>query len=310
MICRCLRESEYRRGVKLTESLNIVNVNKKNRKSDTLEARKRKSHVIRATPVASRLPASWYSLLVRQRRARQQLNTSPVTTTHNVSLHESSLSHNKLTTPQHTLHSTTTANSKLEDNNVPDTVSWWSALIGYTLGAMYNSYNEVMNYFMSSNNSNNDCVSEEDCDPNSILSTDPVLLARKCMNRGNDDKVTLFPVFSKASLHNEVANIIAKLVDTMKCYTGSPVSISLFEDALIAGDYDGTATLLPVGTMQWSPQQYSPQQYSSTTASISCDNKVIDDNLHDWQLIHHSNNTSLYARPYRDTELSQYRGTI
>ena len=256
------------------------------------EAQKRRSHVIRATPVVTQLPVSWNSVLVRQQRARKQHNTSAASTNHITPLHD-------IPSSPHNTSADTTVNSKMVNNDMQDTVSWWSALIGYTLGAVYNSYSEVKNYVMGSDNPA--ASSDDDCDPNSILITDPVLLARKCLNRNkNDENVKLSPLFSRLSLRNEITSIISRVVDTMKCYTGSPVPISLFEDALLAVDYDGTLTLLPAGTIV----QWSPQHYSSTTGGVHLE---VDDN---WQLVHHSNDTSLYTRPYRDTELSQYRGTI
>ena len=296
-----MRESEDRRGVPLTQSLNIVNTVSKKRSRDQQEMHKRRNHVIRATPIVSRVPASWYSVLVRQQRARQQQakqqhNTSPVSTSHNSPLHDnpSSSSHN---TTQHTPESPVTGSSKLNDNNVQ--VSWWSNLVGYTLGAMNNFYNDVVHYIMPNKDTNDN---EDDCDPNNILTTDALLLAKKCLNRDkNDETVKMSPLLNELSLHSvKVTNIIInKVVEMMQCYTGSPVPISLFEDALIAADYDGT-TRLPVGTLQWSPQQYS-------TTNIKSE-KIIDDNLHDWKLVHRANDTCLYVRPYKNTQLSQYRG--
>lgn len=301
-VLRCLRESEDRRGVPLTQSLNIISTVSKKRSCDQQEIHKRRNHVIRATPVVTKLPVSWNSVLVRQQRARQQQNTSPVSTSHNTPLHDSpSSSHNST---QYTPQSPVTETSKLKDNNVQDKVSWWSDLvgytIGYTLGVMNNFYNDVIHYVMPNNNSNKD-DNEDVCDPNNILTTDALLLAKKCLNRGkNDETVKLSPLLNELSLHSvKVTNVIInKVVEMMKCYTDSPVPISLFEDALIAADYDGT-TRLPVGTLQWSPQQYS-------TTNIQSE-KIIDDNLHDWKLVHHVNDTSLYIRPYKDTQLSQYR---
>ena len=267
------------------------------------EAQKRRSHVIRATPVVNKLPVSWNSVLVRQQRARQQQqqNTNQVSAHHSTALHDTP-SHSD--NPQHTLQSSVGMENKVtmvEDGNMQ--VSWWSALVGCTLGAMYSSYNGVINYVMGTGNDHT-VSSEDECDPDSILLTDPLLLARKYLNRNkSNETVKLNPLFSKVSLQTGFTNMISRVVETMRCYTGSPVSLSLFEDALIAGDYDGRAILLPAGTMQWSPQQYS------STDNVHSENKV-DDNLHDWKLVHQSNDISLYVRPYRDTELSQYRGMI
>ena len=256
--------------------------------------------MIRATPVVTKLPVSWNSVLVRQQRARQQHNTSPVSTSHVTPLHDNlSSSHDTI---QHTPQSPVAENSKLKNNNVQGTVSWWSIMVGYTLGAVYNSYNDVMNYFVPNNKDSGDGIYEDDCDPDNILTSDALLLARKCLNKDkNDEAVKLSPLFSELSLHTvKVTNIIiTKVEEMMQCYTGSPVTLSLFEDALMAADYDST-TRLPVGTLQWSPQQYSTTNVHSE--------KIDDDNSHDWKLVHHANDTSLYARPYKDTELSQYRG--
>ena len=301
-----MRESEQRRGITLTETLNIINVGKKSRKDDLQEAQKRKSPVIRATPVVTKLPVSWNSVLVRQQRARQQQqSTSPVSTHHNTTLHDTP-SHSN--TPQHTLQTTAGRENnitKVEDGNYE--VSWWSTLVGYTMGALYSSYNGVINYFMGTGNDHT-ISSEDECDPDSIILTDPVVLAKKYLNRNKNCKTfKLNPLFTRVSLQTGIASIISRVVETMRCYTGSPVSLSLFEDALVAGDYDGTAILLPAGTtatMQWSPQQYS------STVSIPSEKKVDDIVVHDWKLVHHSNNTNLYVRPYQDTELNQFRGMI
>ena len=181
-------------------------------------------------------------------------------------------------------------------------MSWWSALVGYTIGAMYGSYNGVINYIVGTGD--HPISSEDKCDPDSIILTDPLVLARKYLNRNkNNETVKLNPLFSKVSLQTGVSNIVSRVVETMRCYTGSPVSLSLFEDALVAGDYNGTAILLPAGTMQWLPQQYS------STVSVYSEKKV-DDNLCDWKLVHHSNDISLFVRPYRDTDLNQYRGMV
>ena len=286
----------------LTQSLNIINAVSKKKSRDQQEMHKRKNHVIRATPVVTKLPVSWNSVLVRQRRAKQQCNTSPVSTSDNTPLQDNpSSSH---ITTQHTIKSPVTETSKLTDSNVPGMVSWWSGLVEYTLGAMNNVYNDVLHYIMPNNNNNDSkgtTDKEDDCDPDNILTTDALLLAKKCLNRENDERVKLSPLLNELSLHSvKVTNIIInKVVEMMQCYTGSPVPISLFEDALIAADYDGT-TRLPAGTLQWSPQQYS-------TTNIQSE-KIIDDNLHDWKLVYCANDTSLYIRSYKDTQLSQYRG--
>lgn len=294
MCYRCLRESEERRGLTLTKSLNIINVRKKR----INDKQKRKNHVIKATPVATtHIPVSWNSVLVRQQRARQQSTSS---TTHDAPSSSSC-------TALHTSPAAVENSKQSEDNSVQGSVSWWSIFIGYTLGALVNSYNEVKDYIMGGGNDTSDNVSlEDDCDPtNILLPTDPLLLPRKYLNRNKKEKaVKLFPLFNEV-LQTDLAHvsnaIIDKVVDTMRCYTGSPVPISLFEDALVTADYDGT--LLPIGTVQW-----SPQQHSSTTATSNI--QSVNNDLHDWQLVHHLNDTSLYVRPYNDTRLSQYRGIV
>lgn len=306
-----MRESEQRRSVLLTDTLNITYAtSKKNRISKKREAEKRKNHVIRATPVVTQLPVSWNSVLVRQQRLRQQQqhNTSSVSahhsSVHDMSSHKSS--HNKLNA-QNQQHTAQSLNSKLEDNNIKTTVSWWSIILGYMLGTVYGSCNGVMSYFTSGNDTV-DAVSEDDCDlDNILLTTNPLLLARKCLNKGNNETVKLSPLFtglSSQTIMPHVNSIINRVIDMVQHYSGSPVSISLFEDALIAADYDGAA-LLPVGTVRWSPQQYS----SNNVNNAHLERKDYD-HLHNWQLIHQSNDTFLYVRPYKGTSLSQYRGII
>lgn len=247
------------------------------------------------------MSASQNSVLVRQQRARQQHNTSPVATSHDISMHNKSH-----TTPQ----SPTAQNSKLKDNTRQDSVSWWSVFIGYSLGAMYSSYNGAISYVMGNNNNDVvDNVSEDNCDPNNVLlTTDPLLLARKCLNRCKDEApVKPSRLFGEISLQTgiqKISHIVNQVVDSMQQYTGSPVPISLFEDALIAADYDGTA-LLPSGTVKWMPQEYS----SNTVSNVHSVKKENDDSS-DWQLVHKSNDTILYTRPYKDTDLSQYRGML
>ena len=269
----------------LTQSLNlsVVGKKKKKKRSDD-EMQKRRRNVIRATAVVTQLPVSWNTVLVRQRQARQQQNTSPTTTDHTLHNNSSSSLHDAT---QHPLQS----NSKINNSQA----SWWSMVTGYTLGAVYNTYNGVLNYFMPSNNDTSD--NEEYCDPSNILTTDPMLLARRCLNR--DEIVKPSPLLRDMLQIAQVT--ISKILDTMQHYTISPLPISLFEDALIAADYEGPS-ILPVGTLRWSPGQYSTDTTNDNNISHSekCSN--------DWKLVHCADNTSLYVRPYINTELSQYRG--
>jgi len=300
-----LRESEQRRGVPLTDVLNITHAaSKKGRANRKREIDKRKNHVIRATPVVTQMPVSWNTVLVRERRLRQQQQRSTSSEQHQSSIHDKPTSYNNKLSTQQQQETVQAPNSKLEDN-VQATVSWWNIVLGYTLGAIYSSYNGMMSYF-TGNNENNDTVSEDDCDPdNVLLTTDPLLLARKYLNKNNNETIKSFPLFTGLSSQTvipHINNIISRVVNMVQCYTGSPVPNCLFEDALIAADYDGAA-LLPVGTVQWSPQQYSPNIVNITQSERN-------DHLHDWQLVSKSNDTFLYVRPYKDTTVSQYRGIL
>ena len=281
--CRCLRESEQRRGVPLTQSLNLSVAGKKKKRSDD-EMQKRRRNVIRATPVVTQLPVSWNTVLVRQRQARQQQNTSLASI--DDTLHNNS---------QSSLHDATQDISQ-NDSKINNTQgSWWSMVTGYTLGAVYNTYNGILNYFVPNNNDASDC--EEYCDPSNILTADPILLARRCLNR--DEIVKLSPL--SRDILQIVQVTVSKILDTMQHYTISPVPISLFEDALIAADYEGP-TILPVGRLRWSPGQYS----TDTTIDNNINHSEKSSNA--WKLAHCVNDTSLYVQPYKDTELSQYRG--
>lgn len=297
----CLRQSEQRRGLPLTQSLNIIGV--KRSRSKVKESQKRRNHVIKSTPVVSQLPVGWNTVLVRQQRARKRHNTISSSCDKTTQQLPSSC-HDKLTThniKQNTSQSPTT--DKQENVTVQATASWWSILVGYTLGAVYGSYNGVISYFVGDNDTTDNVLEDGDCDPhNVLLTTDPLLLVRKCLNRNiNDETVEHSSLFnSLQTAMPQLNTMISKVMEAVQCYTGSYATISLFEDALMASDYDGRS-LLPAGTVV----EWSPQHYSSSKSAVQCER---DDDCSEWQLVHKSNDTSLYVRPYKDTDLSQYRG--
>ena len=191
--------------------------------------------------------------------------------------------------------------------------SWWDVMVGYTLGAVYSSYKGITEYFSGSDETvTPSSAPNDDCKPSHVLLCDnPSLLAQQCLGRStqqtdNEDSTSLLQslltTWNILSVqdklpHQWIDSFVNGMVSVVNDYTGIPVPVCVFEDALVGADYSNVT----VG--HWTPQQ----QLSSVASAPSSKTESCDDET-DWQLSYQSNDTTLFVRPYQNTNLSQYRG--
>jgi len=309
---RCLRESEERRGVPLTKSLQLPDTptpkktNPKNKLSaasnlkERSRIKKRVDTPLRSHSHLSPMTASRSTAVIRERRARQKKEEQRKLKQQQLLAARSIKQNEHLTkpTPQQ-------AQDVAKDN------SWWDIVVGYTLGAMYSSYKGVTEYFTSNNDGDNTSANDDYKPSHTLLCGDPSLLARKCLGQDTQQEDATSLIQSLLSTWYSVSAIqdmlplqwidsfVNGMVSTVNNYTEIPVPVSVFEDALVATDYHRVAAV-----SQWTPQEQLPP----SVVSIATNKTELCDDKNDWTLSYQSNGTSLYVRPYQNTGLSQYRG--
>jgi len=305
-----LRESEQRRGAPLTESLKLPPENTSTLKKKKTTAR-RKVDTIRSTPVISPIPVSHSTTLMREKRARQkkeeqrkQKQLQMLTTKSNAVLKQNK----KLTTKQ--------SSQQTQVLHTDSSSSWWDIVVGYTLGAVYSSYKGVTEYFSGTNETgSSSSTANDDYKPSHVLlCDDPLLLARQCLGQsvqqadkedGDSLLQSLLTTWDRVSVqdmlpHQWIDSFVNGMVSVVNNYAGIPVPVCIFEDALAGADYDG-ATVFSVN--HWTPREQLP-----SAADVSTSKTELCGDEYDWQLSYQSNNTTLFVRPYQNTNLSQYRG--
>jgi len=291
----------------LTESLKLPPENSSTQKKKKTTAKRRVDYIRSSMPVVSPMPVSRSTALIREQRARkrkeeERKQEQMLTAKSNAALEQSK----KLTTKQ-----TPQQTQVLQDSSS----SWWDIVVGYTLGAVYSSYKGVTEYFIGASETvSSSSTPNDDYQPSHVLlCDDPSLLARKCLGQsvqqegGSSLLQSLLTTWDRVSVqdmlpHQWIDNFINGMVSVVNGYTGIPVPVCVFEDALAGADYDGVAVL---SVSHWTPQE---QLLSVAGASANKTESYGDEC--DWQLSYQSNDTTLFVRPYQNTNLSQYRGVL
>ena len=186
-------------------------------------------------------------------------------------------------------------------------------MVGYTLGAVYSSYKGVTEYFSGTNETeSSSSMANDDYKPSHVLMCDdPSLFARQCLGQSVQQAdngsllQSLLTTCDRVSIqdllpHQWIDSFVNGMVSVVNDYAGIPVPVCVFEDALAGADYDG-ATVFSV--IHWTPREQLP-----SVTDVSTNKTESSGDECDWQLSYQSNDTTLFVRPYQNTNLSQYRG--